>query len=277
MGTSSPSKTFGLSEPVGGPLQLLQGWPWRVQPQKRRALESSAGDEDPPTRFHGRVWLRIPPAKVAVPSGHASKIRSHTVTSGLNTTRGRTGLDFQGSVRLLPSPPRTTRASARTGRRSSRARRCACVWAEMQRLQALVLRRRQLVGMLTSERQRLRMSHASARPSIERVIEFLKARSTTSSATAPPTSARITPPWPRHWAASRHRTGHGLHAAGRTAGAGYAVSAQDRRLGGGGAAELRLRPDARQTSHLGRSCQRAPGALHGHALAIRHSPVFKTF
>lgn len=46
--------------------------------------------------------------------------------------------------------------------------------AELQRLQALVLRRRQLVGMLTSERQRLRMSHASARPSIEQVIEFLK-------------------------------------------------------------------------------------------------------
>jgi transposase len=48
--------------------------------------------------------------------------------------------------------------------------------AELQRLQALVLRRRQLVGMLTSDRQRLRMSHASARPSIERVIEFLKAQ-----------------------------------------------------------------------------------------------------
>jgi transposase len=46
----------------------------------------------------------------------------------------------------------------------------------LQRLQALVLRRRQLVGMLTSERQRLRMSHASARPSIERTIEFLKAQ-----------------------------------------------------------------------------------------------------
>jgi transposase len=46
--------------------------------------------------------------------------------------------------------------------------------AELQRLQALVLRRRQLVGMLTSERQRLRISHTSARPSIERTIEFLK-------------------------------------------------------------------------------------------------------
>lgn len=46
----------------------------------------------------------------------------------------------------------------------------------LQRLQALVLRRRQLVGMLTSERQRLRMSHASARASIERTIEFLKAQ-----------------------------------------------------------------------------------------------------
>jgi transposase len=48
--------------------------------------------------------------------------------------------------------------------------------AELQRLQALVLRRRQLVGMLTSERQRLRISHASARPSIELTIEFLKAQ-----------------------------------------------------------------------------------------------------
>jgi len=46
--------------------------------------------------------------------------------------------------------------------------------AELQCLQALVLRRRQIVGMLTSERQRLRMSHASARPSIEDTIEFLK-------------------------------------------------------------------------------------------------------
>lgn len=47
--------------------------------------------------------------------------------------------------------------------------------AELQRLQALVLRRRQLVQMITAERQRLRISHAAARPSIERVIEFLKA------------------------------------------------------------------------------------------------------
>ena len=46
--------------------------------------------------------------------------------------------------------------------------------AELKRLQALVLRRRQLVQMLTAERQRMRTSHAAARPSIERVIEFLK-------------------------------------------------------------------------------------------------------
>ncbi|VWC38899.1 transposase IS116/IS110/IS902 family protein [Burkholderia stagnalis] len=47
--------------------------------------------------------------------------------------------------------------------------------AELQRLQALVLRRRQLVQMITSERQRLRLAHAAARPSIERVIDFLRA------------------------------------------------------------------------------------------------------
>ncbi len=45
---------------------------------------------------------------------------------------------------------------------------------ELQQLQALVLRRRQLVQMMTSERQRLRLAHAAARPSIERVVEFLK-------------------------------------------------------------------------------------------------------
>lgn len=46
--------------------------------------------------------------------------------------------------------------------------------AELQQLQALVLRRRQLVQMITSERQRLRISHAAACPSIERVIAFLQ-------------------------------------------------------------------------------------------------------
>jgi len=46
--------------------------------------------------------------------------------------------------------------------------------AELQRLQALVLRRRQLVQMLTSEKLRMRLAHAAARPSLERTIEFLK-------------------------------------------------------------------------------------------------------
>lgn len=46
--------------------------------------------------------------------------------------------------------------------------------AEQQRLKALVLRRRQIVLMITSERLRIRLAHAAARPSIERVIEFLK-------------------------------------------------------------------------------------------------------
>lgn len=47
--------------------------------------------------------------------------------------------------------------------------------AEMQRLQARVQRRRQIVQMLTAERQRMVLAHAAARPSIERVITFLKA------------------------------------------------------------------------------------------------------
>jgi transposase len=46
--------------------------------------------------------------------------------------------------------------------------------AQLQRLQALVLRRRQLVQMLMAEKQRVRLAHAAARPSIQRTIEFLK-------------------------------------------------------------------------------------------------------
>ena len=46
--------------------------------------------------------------------------------------------------------------------------------AQLQRLQALVLRRRQLVQMLTAEKQRVRLAHAAARPSIQRTIEFLR-------------------------------------------------------------------------------------------------------
>jgi transposase len=46
--------------------------------------------------------------------------------------------------------------------------------AEQQRLQALVLRRSQLIGMLAAERQRLSTSHAVARKSIERLIAVIR-------------------------------------------------------------------------------------------------------
>lgn len=46
--------------------------------------------------------------------------------------------------------------------------------AQLQRLQALVLRRRQVVQAMTSERHRLRISHEAARPSIERHLVFLR-------------------------------------------------------------------------------------------------------
>jgi transposase len=45
--------------------------------------------------------------------------------------------------------------------------------AGLQRLQAPVSRRRQLVQMLTSDKQRKRIAHAAAHPSIERTVEFL--------------------------------------------------------------------------------------------------------
>jgi transposase len=45
---------------------------------------------------------------------------------------------------------------------------------ELQQLQALVLRRRQLIGMLTAERQRLAICHRSARRSLKAMIEFIQ-------------------------------------------------------------------------------------------------------
>jgi transposase len=48
--------------------------------------------------------------------------------------------------------------------------------AQLQQLQALVLRRRQLVQIYVSERQRLRMSHASVRSSIEATAAFVRAQ-----------------------------------------------------------------------------------------------------
>ena len=46
--------------------------------------------------------------------------------------------------------------------------------AEQQRLQALVLRRTQLIGMLSAERQRLSISHAAARKSIQKLIGVIR-------------------------------------------------------------------------------------------------------
>jgi transposase len=46
--------------------------------------------------------------------------------------------------------------------------------ADQQRLQALVLRRSQLIGMLTAERRRLATSHAAARKSIEKLIAAIR-------------------------------------------------------------------------------------------------------
>lgn len=75
--------------------------------------------------------------------------------------------------------------------------------AELRPLQALVLRRRQLVQMLTSERQRLRISHAAARPSLERHIELRRPNSPIATPRSPPTSSATTPSWPRRSAAYR--------------------------------------------------------------------------
>jgi len=46
--------------------------------------------------------------------------------------------------------------------------------SEQQRLQALVLRRTQLIGMLTAERQRMAISHAAARKSIQMLIGAIR-------------------------------------------------------------------------------------------------------
>lgn len=48
--------------------------------------------------------------------------------------------------------------------------------AERRQLQAQLLRRRQLIGMLSAERQRLSIAHPATRPDLEETIRFLKKR-----------------------------------------------------------------------------------------------------
>jgi transposase len=126
--------------------------------------------------------------------------------------------------------------------------------AELQRLQALVLRRRQLVQMITSERQRMRISHVAARPSIERVIEFLKAELGGSDAQV---AAHVQHHHATLAAALASVPGIGA--------ASVAVLLPRRRLGRRGTAEPRLRTDARPALDLGRARRCAAHPLHGNA------------
>ncbi len=64
---------------------------------------------------------------------------------------------------------------------------------EQQLLQALVARRRQLVGMRVAEHQRLPVSHAAARKNIEAMTEGIAHRSARSRPSWPATSELMTP------------------------------------------------------------------------------------
>jgi transposase len=94
----------------------------------------------------------------------------------------RQARDFAKALGLLAKTDRidaqALAAMARTlASRSELTQLLRPVPSEQQRvLTALVVRRRQLVEMLASERNRLRLSHARVRPSIERTIVFLQAQ-----------------------------------------------------------------------------------------------------
>ena len=129
----------------------------------------------------------------------------------------RTARDFAGAMGALAKTDaldvRMLAAFARVLHQHPERERFVKPMADTEplRLQALVLRRRQLVQMITAERQRQRMriSHAAARPSMERVIEFLKAElgdSDTEVAAhvgrhyAQLAAALASMPWPCSWA-----------------------------------------------------------------------------
>jgi hypothetical protein len=75
--------------------------------------------------------------------------------------------------------------------------------AGLQRLQAPVSRRRQLVQMLTSDKRRKRIAHAAAHPSIERTIEFLGKEPVDTDCDVAGHVHSITPRWPKRCAACR--------------------------------------------------------------------------
>lgn len=74
---------------------------------------------------------------------------------------------------------------------------------ELQLLQVLVLCHRQLVQKLTAVRRRLRSAHVAARPSIQRVIHFLKDELADSEAqvvmTVVAESGKCDVPFPPSW------------------------------------------------------------------------------
>jgi transposase len=136
--------------------------------------------------------------------------------------------------------------------------------AQERELKALVARRRDLVEMLTAERNRLSAAPKLLHKELAAHIRWLEARA------ARPRSRSHAAHFAAVAGAGRSvargagdRAGVVRHAAGRVARVGPAFAARDRQAGGSGAAQSRQWRDARAAHGVGRSRAGARGALHG--------------
>lgn len=138
--------------------------------------------------------------------------------------------------------------------------------AEAQALSALLARRRQLIVMLTAERNRLSRALPSIRPGVQEHIAWLEEKLRGLDAEARPRPAaefalaRAGEPAAQcPWGWLRPHS----HPAGRAAGVGHSGPQAHRGLGRSGAAQPGQRCSAWKADRLGWSCSRARGVVHG--------------
>jgi hypothetical protein len=138
---------------------------------------------------------------------------------------------------------------------------------ETQELTALIQRRRQVVEMLTAEKNRLASAHRHVQPDIQTTIDWLQGRlKDLDDDLQRPAARQPDLAGAGRLAAKRagHRPRHLRHPAGRLARAGHPQPASDRCLGRGVPVQPRFRSVPR-SSHDLRGSGRGPGrVVHGH-------------
>jgi hypothetical protein len=138
--------------------------------------------------------------------------------------------------------------------------------AETEILQALLLRRRQLLHMLVAEKNRALRASSAVKASLAKHIRWLE-RELAAVEDDLDEAIRASPVWRAKEDLLAGRAGSGArpgdHPPGRAAGVGPAEPARDRRARRGGPAQPRQRDAQRAPLGVGRAIECKDGALHG--------------